>query len=163
MKKLPITVLLAMAGSVAFVAAGQALTAAPQPAQIAPGIIAPDGYIQFAQAAGDPPPAAVMTLGADLFDDNCAGCHGGEGQGVVGPALAANEFLASASAIAEIILAGTDPGHAYMPAFAALLDNEEVAAIGTFVRNSWGNSFGLMLAEQVAVMRAAAGGGGGGE
>ena len=130
MKRLPITVLLAMAGSVAFVAAGQAVTVAPQPTNIVPGIIAQDGYLVLAQAAGDPPPAAVMTEGGTLFRQNCSGCHGNEGQGQVGPALAANEFLASASALAEIILAGTDPGHAYMPAFAALLNDAQVAAIG---------------------------------
>ncbi len=163
MKRLPITVLLAMAGSVAFVAAGQAVTVAPQPANIAPGIIAQDGLILIAQAAGDPPPAAVMTEGSTLFRENCQGCHGNEGQGQVGPALANNEFLASASAIAEIILAGTDPGHAYMPAFGPQLNDGQVAAIGTFVRNSWGNAFGLMLPESVTTMRAATGGGGGGD
>jgi mono/diheme cytochrome c family protein len=40
-----------------------------------------------------------------------------------------------------------------MPAFAADLDNWQVAAVATFVRNSWGNEYGLVREEWVANRR----------
>ncbi len=84
---------------------------------------------------------AVMALGETVFFDTarCAGCHGNEGEGGFGPTLAGNEYLAQIGGLLGIILGGFEE-HG-MPAFAATLSDEEIAAVATFVRNSWGNAF----------------------
>jgi hypothetical protein len=40
-----------------------------------------------------------------------------------------------------------------MEEFQYLLDDDEVAAVASFVRNSWGNRAGLVTPGQVAVQR----------
>jgi mono/diheme cytochrome c family protein len=99
--------------------------------------------------------AALMTEGEVLFNDNCAPCHGTDGQGqnrgLPGPNLVGNPFLESAGAIIGQILLG-NPEHG-MPGFAHLADRE-VAAIGTYVRNSWGNAYGIVREAAVGIRRA---------
>ena len=94
--------------------------------------------------------AALMDEGEDVFDRNCAACHGAEGGGGDGPALAGNARLASASSIVTQIVFGG----AYMPAFGHLTD-AEVAGVGTYIRNSWGNEFGPLTEARVTAIRAA--------
>ena len=101
-----------------------------------------------AQGAPDP---ALMEAGQEIYEDNCLGCHGNEGQGGAGPVLAANEVLSSGRAIAAQILNGNEE-HG-MPAFMDILDDEEIAAVGTYIRNSWGNAYGDMVSETVAAQR----------
>jgi mono/diheme cytochrome c family protein len=40
-----------------------------------------------------------------------------------------------------------------MPPFDGSLEDRQVAAIATFVRNSWGNEFGVVLPEYVTRVR----------
>lgn len=97
--------------------------------------------------------------GADLFQQHCAVCHGGEGEGVTGPNLAGNSNLEDANLVARQILNGGQQ----MPPFASVLSDEQIAAVGTHIRTSWGNDFGPLEAQQVADARAggaAAGAGG---
>ena len=71
-------------------------------------------------------------------------------KGLAAPALAGNGFVASAGSVAAQILAGNpDRG---MPAFDRLSDRE-IAAIATFVRNSWGNEYGLVRESTVTNRR----------
>lgn len=74
--------------------------------------------------------------GAQLYGQNCAGCHGGAGEGGFGPALAGNKDLADADAVVEQILGGGGG----MPAFDQLSE-QEVAAVTSHIRSSWGNDF----------------------
>lgn len=101
--------------------------------------------------AQDAPDPALMEAGQEVYEDNCQGCHGDEGQGGAGPVLAANEVLSSGRAIAAQVLNGNEE-HG-MPAFMDILDDEEIAAVGTYIRNSWGNAYGVMTAETVAAQR----------
>lgn len=129
-----------------FVVAGEmapAVVEAVAPAQPAPEVV-DDEEVLF---------AALMEEGALVYRRvaNCAGCHGNEGAGDFGPRLAGDRYLASVGGVVGIILGGfTDRG---MPAFTADLDNRQVAAVATFVRNSWGNEFGLVREEWVANRR----------
>jgi mono/diheme cytochrome c family protein len=75
-------------------------------------------------------------------------CHGTDAQGGAGPALAGNAFLASASAVANQIV----NGGGYMPPFGQLSDRQ-IAAVATYVRNSFTNSFGVVTEAQVAIVR----------
>lgn len=97
--------------------------------------------------------AALMEEGEVVFrrTANCAGCHGNEGQGGFGPALAGNDYLAGVGGVIGIILGGfEDHG---MPAFADDLNDREVAAVATFVRNAWGNDYGIVREAWVATRR----------
>ena len=99
--------------------------------------------------AQDAPSAAAMADGQDIFEDNCAFCHGAGGGGSEGPRLAGNERLQFISSIVGQIVLGSN----YMPAFGNRLDNDEIAAVSTYIRNSWGNAFGGVTAEQVQANR----------
>lgn len=122
--------------------------AAPLGVVLAGAIAAGSGLTVNAQDAPDP---ALMETGQELYEDNCLGCHGDEGQGGAGPVLAANDVLSSGRAIAAQVLNGNEE-HG-MPAFMDILDDEEVAAVGTYIRNSWGNAYGVLTAETVAAQR----------
>lgn len=116
------------------------------------GVATAAGQIQVAQADPDPALlAALMEEGAEGFDDNCSICHGDEGQGGGGgPRLAGNSFVGSTTAIVTQIIEGyEDHG---MPPFGHL-DDRTIAAIATFVRNSWGNEYGIVTEETVANFR----------
>lgn len=92
---------------------------------------------------------AVMDRGRKLFSQNCAVCHGGQGGGGSGPALAGNQNLSDAQHVVSQILAGKGA----MPPFANVLTDQEIAAVATFVRNAWGNEFGPVEPADVASAR----------
>jgi len=99
------------------------------------------------------PTASSTADGASIYAANCASCHGvnGEGVGGVFPALAGNEALADATATIEAVLHGR-PGTS-MPAFGDRLSDAEVAAVVSYIRNSWGNDYGAVDATSVAALR----------
>lgn len=74
--------------------------------------------------------------GATLYAQNCAACHGPEGGGGVGPALAGNTGLADGEAVIAQIRHGGDG----MPAFEGRLDKEEIEAVARHVRTEYGNA-----------------------
>jgi len=94
-------------------------------------------------------PAVLLEQGAPLYRRNCAACHGAAGQGAQGPALAGNESLGDTPYLARVIV----HGFGYMPPFGDRLNDEEIAAISTFIRNSWGNDFGPLQPAEVAEQR----------
>lgn len=91
----------------------------------------------------------VANLGAPKFAANCAMCHGAGGEGGAGAVLAGDERLADASFVAETIV----HGFGYMPAWGSRLSDEDIAQIATYIRNSWGNDFGIVTTEDVATAR----------
>lgn len=106
----------------------------------------------FAQAAGASDAALMATLmseGQDLYEHNCSGCHGHDGEGNVGPQLAGNDFVSRNGAIITQILEGNED-HG-MPPFDGRLTAEQIAAIATYVRNSWGNAYGITTEANVNV------------
>jgi predicted lipoprotein with Yx(FWY)xxD motif/cytochrome c5 len=94
--------------------------------------------------------AALMSEGQAAFANNCAACHGNAGQGAFGPRLAGNSNIANASFLVNRIITGF-PEHG-MPPFGHLSDRQ-IAAIATFVRNSWSNEFGAVTEEVVSTRR----------
>jgi predicted lipoprotein with Yx(FWY)xxD motif/cytochrome c553 len=92
----------------------------------------------------------VMVLGAEAFHTHCSSCHGVEGGGVGDlPRLANNSGLMSLDLVLGQIMRGGD----YMPAFQNVLDDGQIAAIATFIRNSWNNGYGPVSVEEVALRR----------
>jgi len=103
-----------------------------------------------APATVAPPPASAMARGGKVYEQQCAQCHGDRGQGEPGafPALAGNRAvtLADPTNLVRVVLQGGylpatagNPRPHGMPPFQQTLSDEEVAAVTTFVRNSWGN------------------------
>lgn len=83
----------------------------------------------------------AMPAARRLFLDNCAACHGKEGQGGPGfPALASDDWLwgGDPETIAETIRFGINSSHpdtryAQMPAFADMLQRDELHALADYV------------------------------
>ena len=103
--------------------------------------------------------------GKVLFAGTCSTCHQPDGQGLPGvfPPLAKSSVLkATPKRIVDIVLHGlngpiTVNGSDYtsvMPPMAQLTD-DEIANIGTFVLNSWGNPGGRIDKDEVAAQRKA--------
>lgn len=115
----------------------------------AAGLVALGNTGASAQAGSDAAMLATLVEeGHDLYESKCSVCHGHNGEGIAGPELAGNQFVASSSAIINQILEGnTDHG---MPPFRGQLTARQIAAIATYVRNSWGNEFGIVTEETVA-------------
>jgi mono/diheme cytochrome c family protein len=92
--------------------------------------------------------ATLMAAGQPKFGSTCAGCHGANGQGGAGAVLANNAKLADPRHVASTIIHGLG----YMPPFAHLSD-DDIAEIGSYIRNSFGNDFGILTVEEAAAAR----------
>lgn len=108
--------------------------------------------------------AAADLDGQALYGVHCAACHQVNGEGLAGafPPLAASDYIAEdPNKLIEVTLTGlsgpvtvNDQEYdAVMPAMSYLTDNE-VAAILTYVLNSWDNPGGSFSTEQIAAYRA---------
>jgi len=118
------------------------------------------------------PDARRRERGARLYQDHCAACHGAQGEGrrdesgaPAYPALAGSRLVTQASAanLLRLIERGgfgpATPGHPRpygMPPFAGLLDAEDLAALASHLRQSFGHKAGEVDAVEVARLRAAA-------
>jgi len=103
---------------------------------------------------------AVLSRGKRIYDDACAQCHGDEGQGAPGayPPLAGNRGVTTVSpvnTVQAIVLGGYAPAtrgnpRPYgMPPFGPQLNDADIAAVATYVRNAWGNQAPQVLPLQV--------------
>ena len=83
------------------------------------------------------------------FEKHCVGCHGDKGQGGIGPKLPGNNNLKDVKTLINQLLEGGQD----MPGFKMALNDAEVAALATLVRNSWGNQLGLITEADVKPLR----------
>lgn len=115
----------------------------------------------------------AYVLGAEVFqrEAHCATCHQVDGEGLdpAYPPLAGSEWVdGSDERLIKLTLHGlwgpiTVKGKHYGPEtgvppmtrFAELLNDEEVASVLTYVRNSWGNEGPAIQAKAVGAVRAA--------
>jgi mono/diheme cytochrome c family protein len=83
----------------------------------------------------------------DVFmQSGCFVCHGEFGYGGAGPRFRGDKMLAADQYVVGQILLG----RGIMPSFAHRLNDEQIAAVASYVRNSWGNNFGPVSIEDVA-------------
>jgi mono/diheme cytochrome c family protein len=89
---------------------------------------------------------APVAEGAVVYADNCARCHGANGEGVTNnfPNLAGNQGFWEGPPydLISMVLGGFSPWHneqSNMPAFRAVLTDEQIAAVTNYIRTSWGN------------------------
>ncbi len=105
-----------------------------------------------------------FVLGQRLYT-NCASCHGASGAGAAGvyPSLVGSSKVnGGGTRMAAIIINGAQgPWQANsgnynnaMTGWGEQLNDEQIAAIMTFVRGSWGNTGGPVSAADVAAVRA---------
>ncbi|AOF86270.1 cytochrome c family protein [Hydrogenophaga sp. RAC07] len=98
----------------------------------------------------EPADPQQMVRGEKLYAQQCAQCHGDNGEGAAGayPRLAGNRavMLETPHNTVQAILGGgfapATAGHPRpygMPPYRTLLTDDEVAAVASFVRQSWGN------------------------
>ena len=93
--------------------------------------------------------AGVVLDGERLYLDNCLYCHGPQGGGIYGIALADNPRLDEARwPIRRVLLGGLG-----MPSFHRTLVPAEIAAVVSYVRTSFGNEYGEVGVQQVLDVR----------
>jgi mono/diheme cytochrome c family protein len=102
---------------------------------------------EISSTNSNPPEAKQMAAGEAIAKTTCELCHGSTGQGGVGPPLRQN--LADIKGVVKAITEGKGE----MPAFAEKYSDHDIADVLTFVRNSWGNSYGSVSEQQVASVR----------
>ncbi len=113
-----------------------------------------------------------MRRGAEVYEARCADCHGKVGEGALAgeaasgrravPPLAGNRAVTmhrADNAILAVIRGGFPPATAGnprpygMPPLGQDLNDDEIAAVVTFIRNSWGNQAGAVRQHEVVRMR----------
>jgi len=124
---------------------------------------------QRGKASTRPEPVAAgnnaMRAGAAICKDSCAACRkdSGEGEVKLFPRLAGSALVQSddPTTLARVVLHGTRavstsgaPTAPAMPAFDWRLDDTQVEAVLTYIRNNWGNAAGSVSASAVASQRA---------
>lgn len=117
-------------------------------------------------AAGIAAPLAAQD-GGQLYATYCSACHGADGKGAAAgtfPPLAASPWLkGSPDRAIRVVLHGLEGpiqvlGKNYnlaMPPQGGTLPDDQIAAILTHVRKSWGNQESAVTPDQVKVIRAA--------
>lgn len=110
--------------------------------------------------------AAKLAEGKRQYEMICAACHGADGLGKPGqfPPLAGSEWVNAASfkrveeipqlgLSGEIHVAGQD-WNSQMAAMGAQLSDSDLAAVLTYIRNSWGNKASEVDDSDIKAMRA---------
>jgi mono/diheme cytochrome c family protein len=106
----------------------------------------------------------AMVAGAAIYRDQCSACHGIDGKGVAElfPSIADSSMVKSddPSTSIRIVLRGarsvgtpaqpTAPG---MPSYGRQLDDAQIAAVLTYMRNNWGPAAAPVAAGDVARVR----------
>lgn len=106
-----------------------------------------------------------MQMGGQIYADRCSACHTPKGEGVEGlfPRLANNALIRQddATSLMRVVLAGSRAGATdkaptapSMPAFGWQMNDQQIADVLTFIRNSWGNSAPAVDASEVKSLRA---------
>jgi mono/diheme cytochrome c family protein len=122
----------------------------------------PSNGVHAASAAED----TVLGMGRTLYNLHCGTCHlpTGLGDEEMAPRLGGGSLVVQASnpaSLINVILYGPELPDPPLPTkrrkpmeeFQYQLDDEEVAALASYLRHSWGNTGGAVTAQQVAEQR----------
>ena len=127
-------------------------------------------YLKSLVPANDNAPAplaasdARMVAGQAIYKDSCAGCHTDAGLGSPGlfARLAGSHAVQSddPTTLIRVVLAGSQgvatsgaPTAPAMPRFGWRLNDAQVAAVVTYVRNAWGNAASAVSVDQVSAVK----------
>jgi cytochrome c oxidase subunit 2 len=131
--------------------------------QIAAGVEAPAPVASAAAAAAAAPAdeskplplAELVSRGEKIYAANCIACHQATGQGtpaMKAPALAGNKLVTGADREPIDTVLNGRPNTAMQP-FKQQLSDAEIAAVLTYVRNSWGNKASEVQPAEVKARR----------
>jgi mono/diheme cytochrome c family protein len=106
----------------------------------------------------------AYTKGRTLYVKNCSACHQDHGQGLKPyfPALRGNPVVneTEPNNVIKTLLLGapSDPSEAYsphvvMPSFGAVLTDEQLATVASYIRANWGNDAPSVTAADVKALR----------
>ncbi|MEA2917342.1 MAG: hypothetical protein QOJ15_9423, partial [Bradyrhizobium sp.] len=125
-------------------------------------------YLKSLSGRQDAAPAqaesSVMTAGQAIYRDQCSACHGLDGKGVplLFPSLAQSSLAHAgdpASAIRLVLRGGrsvatkSEPTGPGMPSFDWQLNDDQVAAVLTYIRNAWQTAAAPVSADMVGKAR----------
>ena len=102
----------------------------------------------------------LYAAGQQQFAATCAGCHQANGQGMPGVAkslVGSRWALSPAPQVIRIVLHGKE-GEMLMPPVGGSMTDEQIAAVLTYVRRSWGNTALPITAAAVQEVRGATAG-----
>ncbi len=115
-------------------------------------------------AIGSPASTSVMETGGKIYEQQCVQCHqaSGEGRSPAWPPLAGNISVLASSPVNAIrlVLSGgfapstkDNPQPHGMPPFGQSMSDQDVAAVVTFIRQSWGNQASTVSLPEVRRVR----------
>lgn len=134
------------------------------------GDFSPDPWLQSTEpvAEATAPPVEEAVSGSQVYSARCANCHQANGMGVPNafPPLSGTRWVEDKGQIIRILLHGMqgpvevlgDTYNGNMPAWGSILDDKEIAAVITHVRQSWDNDASEVTAAEVAAVRDATSG-----
>lgn len=125
-----------------------------------------NGLSELRSGAGPTGPVAPqnpMILGQEIYN-GCSQCHQGSGMGLAGqfPPLAGSEYVTGdVRRLAAILINGINGElvvngstyNAQMPTWKDTYNDEELAAVMTYIRNSFGNKAEAVTKQQVEAVR----------
>ncbi len=135
---------------------GERKPAASAPAAEAKQVAAAKPAAAAAKDDGKPLPVAeLVSRGEKIYGTTCVACHQANGSGLAAmkaPALAGNKVVTGAEPpVIDTVLNGR-PGTPMAP-FKDQFSDAEIAAVITYVRNSWGNKASDVQAAEVKARR----------
>jgi len=86
----------------------------------------------------------LMERGKTVYQRNCLACHGANGEGGVGPAIA-NSAIATGDLGGHLNVGVNGVPGSAMQAFGGIINDVEMAAVITYQRNAFGNNMGDMV------------------
>ncbi len=126
-------------------------------------------YLKSVRGSADSPAPLkaddpVMVAGQAIYRDQCAACHQIDGKGVpqLFPSLADSSGVRSrdATTLIRIVLRGArsvatkqEPTAPGMPSFGRQLNDQQIAAVVSYVRNAWGRPAAAVAPGEVGKMR----------
>lgn len=107
--------------------------------------------VALSQGGGD-----LMKQGQEIFDNTCADCHRSNGEGLPNkfPALKGNAFVqGTPQPVLATVLNGRRGPLGHMPAWGGKLNDQEIAAVISYIRHAWGNKAPAIKPEDVSAAR----------
>jgi mono/diheme cytochrome c family protein len=110
------------------------------------------------------PKDPAMVAGAAIYGDLCSACHAPDGRGVpyLIPSLVDSPAVAGTdpTTVLQVIIRGAqtvatreEPTAPQMPAYGAQLTDDQLAAVATYIRNTWGHAAPAVSAHAVGSAR----------
>ncbi len=114
------------------------------------------GVLAVSQPLWSQGQGGLIKLGQEKYNETCAACHrtGGEGLPAKFPALKGNPFvLGDPAPVIRTVLNGRRGQLGLMPSWKDTFNDQEVAAILSYVRQAWGNRAPPVTPEMVTKIR----------